>query len=267
MLKVVDMTENIANTADSPIELNLQPDTNGWLVRPGHEILDGFGAGEPAPGSGSAAALMAMLAAKLIITVCIKSKQWILDPQKLKEFDYVHKSCHEHFDELRRIFEKDAVIFRNVIELKQKAEGAPDSKTKTRIKRQANDLLETATDHIFEISDIGEKLASFALSMFQGGWAYVRGDSGAAMSSAIASITSGAFIINLNLKILKERHYAHANAKRVHALNHKIESLQKKAFGCVTSLNTEAVNAMQSQLLTLVSEDAAAPPVQENEAQ
>jgi len=43
------------------------------LARPTTELLDEFGAGNASPGSGSAAALMGLLAAKLLITVCDKS--------------------------------------------------------------------------------------------------------------------------------------------------------------------------------------------------
>ncbi len=43
------------------------------LEKPTTELLDAFGAGNASPGSGSAAALMGLLAVKLLITVCDKS--------------------------------------------------------------------------------------------------------------------------------------------------------------------------------------------------
>ncbi|KVN34055.1 hypothetical protein WJ63_04190 [Burkholderia pyrrocinia] len=43
------------------------------LTLPASQLLNDFGAGKASPGSGSAAALMGLLAAKLIRTVCSKS--------------------------------------------------------------------------------------------------------------------------------------------------------------------------------------------------
>ena len=43
------------------------------LERPAGQLLNDFGAGKASPGSGSAAALMGLLAVKLLVTVCDKS--------------------------------------------------------------------------------------------------------------------------------------------------------------------------------------------------
>src|SRR6476619_6077977 len=43
------------------------------LARPASELLDAFGAGSPVPGSGSANALIAALAAELVRSVAIKT--------------------------------------------------------------------------------------------------------------------------------------------------------------------------------------------------
>ncbi|MFD0928968.1 cyclodeaminase/cyclohydrolase family protein [Methylophilus glucosoxydans] len=40
------------------------------LSRPANQLLNDFGAGRAAPGSGSAAALLSLLSAKMICTVC-----------------------------------------------------------------------------------------------------------------------------------------------------------------------------------------------------
>jgi methenyltetrahydrofolate cyclohydrolase len=45
------------------------------LSRPTSTLLNDFGAGRAAPGSGSASALMALLAIKLLVTVCKKTIQ------------------------------------------------------------------------------------------------------------------------------------------------------------------------------------------------
>ena len=57
-------------SSDSQDKLELIPNESCFLTQTTNELLDNFGAGNAAPGSGSAAALMGLLAGKLIITVC-----------------------------------------------------------------------------------------------------------------------------------------------------------------------------------------------------
>lgn len=219
-----------------------------WLEKPAEAVLDGFGAGQASPGSGSAAALMGLLAAKLIITVCSKSLEKTDSKEGRKHFEYIREQCQTHYDDLRNLFEKDARDFRKVIEFKKARDVSTSAEEKTKLQRQANDLLETTTDYVLSIIDKCRLLAEHGLTVFERGWKYVRGDSGAAISASIGGIMSGIFILSLNLKLLKERQYAKDKTSKPQELYELVEKLQARAFGQVTSLSAEAIEAIQLEL-------------------
>lgn len=232
-------------------ELGLAVKAQNWLDKPTTEVLDGFGAGQSSPGSGSAAALMGLLASKLLITVCLKSIEKTSDPEEAKAFQYILEQCKNHYESLRDLFEKDAKDFRKVIDLKRERDSANSQEEKARFQRQANALLEETTNYIFQIIEKCRLLAEHGLTVFVRGWKYVRGDSGAAISAAIGGIMSGIFIVNLNLKLLRERHYAKINAPKTKDLEEMVRTLQTKAFSQVTSLNSEAIDAIDAVQLEL----------------
>lgn len=220
------------------------------LAKPTTELLYAFGAGKASPGSGSAAALMGLLSCRLIITVCVKS----LEKQELKKdhnnLSYVMSQASDViYPKLNDLFEKDAKDFDAVVYLRRERDKAKNINTKSQLSRQANDLLETATNNSFEIIDQCFKLVDHGIVVFNSGWHAVRGDSGAAISAGIAGITSGIFIANLNLKTLKDRKFAGDKIARCEELYKELTHKQTRAFECVTSLNSEAISAIQLDLI------------------
>lgn len=220
------------------------------LAKPTTELLSDFGAGKASPGSGSAAALMGLLSCRLIITVCVKS----LEKQELKKdhsaFSYIMNQISEViYPKLIELFEKDAKDFDEVVRLRIERDKATNINVKSQFSRQANDLLETATNNSFEIIDQCFKLVEHGIVVFSSGWHAVRGDSGAAISTGIAGVTSGIFITNLNLKTLKDRKYATEKIARCEELYKELTHKQARAFECVTSLNSEAISAIQLELI------------------
>jgi hypothetical protein len=92
------------------------------------------------------------------------------------------------------------------------------------------------------------KLIDHGVVVFDSGWHAVRGDSGAAISAAIAGVLSGIFIANLNIKTLNRRKYAADNLHRCDKLYKELAAKQTTAFACVTSLNAEALTSIQLEL-------------------
>lgn len=214
------------------------------LAQPTNQLLDAFGAGQASPGSGSATALMGLLAVKLIRTVCLKSLQ--KNPERNIEVTLRHVLDELGTIEpsLRTLFEKDAREFDEIVRLRMARDAVTDPDVKSTASRRANDLLEVATDNTFKIIDICLPLIDHGVTVFEHGWQSVRGDSGAAISSAIAVVTSGLFIANLNIKRLKERNYARDNIDRCAVLLALLQEKQQTALGCVTSLNVEALDSL-----------------------
>lgn len=219
------------------------------LAKPTTELLSDFGSGNASPGSGSAAALMGLLSSKLLLTVCDISKRKPECKKNRKALDYVSSQVKSEIEpKLRILFERDAKDFDRVVELRRMRDNATDSKDKAALSREANELLEVATDHAIEITELCMRLVDHGVVIFENGWHAVRGDSGAAISSAVSGVMSGIFIISLNLKTLKDRKYSQSKLSQCSDLYSTLQSKQAAAFGCITSLNTEAIKAVQLEL-------------------
>ncbi|MEQ1526295.1 MAG: cyclodeaminase/cyclohydrolase family protein [Gallionella sp.] len=242
---------NVGNLNLTPLTFDPMNTHTQLLAKPTTELLSEFGAGKASLGSGSAAALMGLLSCRLIITVCTKS----LEKQELKKehnnFVYVmNQASGVIYPKLTELFEKDARDFDEVVRLRILRDKATNTNTKSQFSRQANDLLETATNNSFEIIEQCFKLVDHGIVVFSSGWHAVRGDSGAAISAGIAGVTSGIFIANLNLKMLKDRKFAAEKIARCDELYKELTYKQMRAFECVTSLNSEAISAIQLERAT-----------------
>lgn len=229
----------------------------GYLDKPTSHLLDDFGAGKASPGSGSAAALMGLLACKLIRTVCIKSVE--KKPALKSKFELVMSEMAGIEKELAQIFEKDAADFAEVVELRQRRERAENSNEAGAFQRQSNDLLEQSTDRLFTLANLCLKAVEFGISVFEEGWEPIRGDSGAAISVAISGAMSCVFIVNVNAKTLKNRSSSKVMVQLGQDLTSRIQASQNKAFECVVNISREALTAIEDvDLLALLSESEGA---------
>lgn len=239
--------------------MNRQKREQGQLTlldRSTGQLLDDFGAGKASPGSGSAAALMGLLAVKLLITVCDKSVTKKECAKNEKALIYIREQVAAIEPKLIELFEKDAREFDEVVVLRVARDQAETPAEKTKLSKQAKDLLETATENAFHIIEHCMKLIDHGVIVFESGWPSVRGDSGAALSAAIAGVMSGIFIANLNIKTLGARKYAVDNVGRCDQLYQDLLTKQAKAFSCVTSLNLEAIASIQLELGSPVDDGA-----------
>jgi len=229
-------------------------------------LLDDFGAGNSAPGSGSAAALMGILAGKLIITVCSLSlkkaaqerraiENKTLQSSELKfipyetQFQYIIDDITQNIEpELKFLFEEDSKEFEQVVELRKKrieAANNGDKNLQSKYNKESLNKLQEVTDFVFRISDQCFKLIDHGNFIFDKAYTAVRGDSGAAISAAIAGVTSSIFIINLNLVSLSRRNWSKSKKKACDDMYEKLQSKQLEAFTRVGALSSEVVETMQ----------------------
>lgn len=231
------------------IELSTQellPIKEELLSRPTNQLLNDFGAGRASPGSGSAAALLSLLSAKMINTVCeISAKKPECEGSK-KEFEFIIKTIKDEIEpRLKQLFELDAKDFEEVVRLRVERDKADGQTEKTKYTKKSLDLLETATNYTFEVGEISIRLMGFGVLMFEKGWHAVRGDSGVSLSAAMSGVMSAIFIANLNLKTLKKRKYAKDNMVRCQSLQDSLSRLQAQAFSCVTTISSESISSIQ----------------------
>ena len=221
----------------------------GLMTIPAGRLLDKFGSGTHAPGSGSAAALMGILSAKLIITVgklTLKKNKYRDDHSKIQ---YINDRIEKDVEpELKKLFDDDARIFDEVIKLRVARDKATDRNEKKRLGEQANNRLRVATDIPIRICELSLRLIDHGTAMFDMGFKAARGDSGAAVSSAVAGAMSAIFVVSLNLRSFKQSEWAQSKRKRVAELEKELEKKQLDAFGRVSQLKEEDVEAMSFDL-------------------
>jgi formiminotetrahydrofolate cyclodeaminase len=223
------------------------PDPNSpYLSLPTHELLSAFGAGNAAPGSGSAAALMGLLSAKLILTVCSLSKKQKKCEPDSKSFDEITEDIRKDIEpRLSRLFEDDAELFDQVILSRRLRNKSTTKEEESDFARQANERLAHANDCVFEITELCLRLIDHGISIFEKGWGTVRGDSGAAISAAISGVTSGICILSLNLNTLGDSEYSRANMEKYKRLYASLKDKQGAALDAAASIHTETMKALQ----------------------
>jgi formiminotetrahydrofolate cyclodeaminase len=222
------------------------PHPNHALIElPANRLLDKFGAGQHAPGSGSAAALMGLLAAKLVLTV------GSLTLQK-REYAKVHESIKvikgiiddDLVPNLLKLFQRDAEVFDEVIKARRARDQATEEKEKRRHGEIALERLREATEIPFQIADLCLRLIDHAVVTFDVGFKGARGDTGAAVSAAVAGAMSAVFVVNLNLKSFRAGEWAKQRRERCDALQATLVQRQASALERVMQLRTEQIQSM-----------------------
>lgn len=212
---------------------------------PAGKLLDKFGSGGHKPGSGSAAALMGILSCKLIITVATLSLSKSKYQQDWAKIEYIKTEIETKIEpELKHLFEHDSIIFDEVIKLRKQRNNATDAKEKRRYSEQALTKLREATEIPHQICEESLKLIDHGISIFDMGFKSARGDTGAAVSAAVAGAMSSIFVINLNLRSFRSGEWASDMRKRCDTLHKKLEIKQEEAFGRVMTLKEEDVESM-----------------------
>jgi formiminotetrahydrofolate cyclodeaminase len=187
-------------------------------------LLDKFGKGGHVPGSGSAAAFMGLLAAKLIATVGVMTLGRL---KYQKHHDAVRKALQDIeeriYPALSALFQDDAVAFDAVFAsrtVRDRAKGTPDFES---LEEAAKEELKLATDIPLRIAEACLDLMTHAILVFDHGFEGARGDSGAGLSSAFAGANSAVFIVNLNLKSFNGTYWARHQRSRCDKVRERLE--------------------------------------------
>lgn len=205
------------------------------IALPTGELLAEFGRGSHTPGSGSAAALMGLLAAQLTLTVCkISTLDAVASASQLR---FLAGRLEERFiPSLERLFQKDADDFDRIVNLRRQRDTAEDDAARRRFREAALRGLEQATELVLDIGDLCLELADHGMIVFESGARKVRGDSGAAISSALAGAMTSIFIANLNLKSFQGGRWAVGIQNRVNGMHGMLLAKQEEALGKAAAL-------------------------------
>lgn len=173
------------------------------LDYPSKDLLEKFGKGGHKPGSGSAAAFQGMLATKLLNTVIAitcgdkyKEKYKEVVPELLKKDMDLSERI---FPSLEELFQKDAVLFDKVIQLREERDKETDLQRLNNLKLKAQEALKPATEILLQIGDNCADIAYHAAFVFDKGFKAAKGDSGVALNGAVAALGGCLSVIDLNL--------------------------------------------------------------------
>jgi formiminotetrahydrofolate cyclodeaminase len=184
------------------IEVNL-------IELPTRILLEKFGAGSHVPGSGSAAALMGLLASSLVLTVSKLTLEKATYSEHHAKIKGIEKAISSKLDPLlQELFQRDTIIFNEVIKARNARKNATDENEKHKYGELALEKLKPAIEIPFQISEVCFSLVDYGLDVFDIGFKSARGDSGAAISAAIAGAMAAVFVINLNLKSFNGNEWA-----------------------------------------------------------
>lgn len=215
------------------------------LGLPAETLLNKFGSGKHAPGSGSAAALMGLLSAKLVLTV---GQLTLIRKEYERHHPEIKAACHRIqtfvVPRLERLFQEDAEVFDNVIAARRARDGASEPREKRRLGEAALEHLKIATAIPFNIAESCLELIDLAARVFDGGFKGARGDTGAALSSAVAGVLASVFVINLNLKSFRGSYWAREQRRQCDELQARVAEKYEGALTRVVKLRAEDIAAL-----------------------
>ncbi len=216
------------------------------LALPTDTLLNKFGSGTHAPGSGSAAALIGLLAAKLVVTVSqltLAREEYLEHHKTISEICVRIQSVLE--PQLADHFQEDAEAFDLVISKRRARDQATDERQKRRLSVAALDQLKLATAIPFRIADLCLELIDLSAKVFDIGFRGARGDTGVALSAAVAGVLSSVFVINLNLKSFRGSYWARQRRRECDQLQQTAVEKHQAALARIVQLRLEDIGSFK----------------------
>lgn len=167
------------------------------------ELLKEFGAGNPTPGSGSAAALQGMLAANLLITVIkLTTKKGGNGYESIRQgfLEFEKEIEAQILPQLEELLEDDTYLFDKNIDTRKKRDREIYPVLKSELKRNVQELTKLSTEIPLKIALLCLRLIEIGEVVFDKGYRAVRGDSFVAFDGVISATKSCIAIIYLNLQ-------------------------------------------------------------------
>lgn len=231
------------------LKLQIEEEIKPYLELPTSELLDLFGKGSHIPGSGSAAALSALIAIELLKTVCILTRTKEKYSNVHFQMDYIKDELVNIYKpKLIDLFYRDSKEFARVSELRTLRDTEIDEKKKDKLGREAIEQLRIATEIPIEMCNTCIKLMEFALSIFDNGYKATRGDAGVAISNLLAGISGTLFVVLLNIKVSRKSSWTEMKRKEAEELATKYIKIQQDAFSRVLSLYKDGMPDGQTEI-------------------
>jgi formiminotetrahydrofolate cyclodeaminase len=220
-----------------------------FLQMPTQTLLDEFGAGRHKPGSGSAAALLGLLACKMMLTVVAitrRNAQYSANFAQLEFVGSVLSDRHEPF--FSDAVQRDSVTFDRYHRAVLERRACNEPGEKRRLQDRAREHLMPATEVPLEIAQHALDTAERGMVVFDLGVPYARGDSGVAVSAALSSCSGALFIVYLNLLRFREGRWAATMRSNANSVAERYQTLQLEQFRRVSRVQAEGTDVPQPEL-------------------
>ena len=209
---------------------------------PTDQLLTKFGSGGHKPGSGSAAALLGLIACKLLQTVISLSygREKYLGVEA--QLTLANQNILEDMEPiLLTAVQDDSEQFDRVITARRDRDAEKDPAKKRPLADKALAELRAATEIPINIAEACLSLAEKGLVVFDLGFQAARGDSGVAISSALAGASGSISIIYLNLTSFKGSEWAVHTRKKADDLSSRTSRLQIELANRLARLQNEVL--------------------------
>jgi len=215
-----------------------------------NQLLDKFGAGSHKPGSGSAAAMLGLIACKMtqtVIKLTINRSEYKSSKYKLQKIK--DEIRNEIEPVLKRALNEDSMQFDKVIRARIERDKETDYFKKGYLEDVAFSELQVATEIPIVIAENCIQLTKNGLEVFDNGFQAARGDSAVAVSSALSGATGALSIIYLNLVSFWGDKWAISKIEVADKLNNEINELQSELTNRIKKLKGEVANSNSDFLL------------------
>lgn len=209
---------------------------------PTDQLLTKFGSGGHKPGSGSAAALLGLVSCKLIQTVVSLSSGRDQYQGVEAQLTLANQDILDDIEPvLMAAVQEDSDQFDRVIRARRLRNAESDKNKKRALSERALAELRDATEIPIRIAETCLHLAEKAIVVFDLGFKAARGDSGVAISSALAGASGALSIIYLNLTSFKGGEWALQTRKRADDLSLRTQALQLQLVDRIARLQQEVL--------------------------
>lgn len=217
---------------------------NQELIKlPTDQLLTKFGSGGHKPGSGSAAALLGLVACKLVQTVVTLSAGRDQYQGVEAQLTLANQDITTGIEPiLLTAIQEDSDCFDRVIKTRRLRDEETDRNKKKALSEKALAELRTATEIPIRITETCLQLADRATVVFDLGFKAARGDSGVAISSALAGASGGLAIVYLNLTSFKGSEWAVQTRTKADELSLRVQNHHVQLLERIARLQTEALS-------------------------
>jgi formiminotetrahydrofolate cyclodeaminase len=209
---------------------------------PADQLLIKLGSGGHKPGSGSAAALVGLVACTLIQTVVSLSSGRDQYQGVKAQLTLANQDILDGIEPvLLAAVQEDSNQFDRVIRARRLRDAETNKTAKRALSEKALSELRDATEIPIRIAETCLHLAEKAIVVFDLGFKAARGDSGVAISSALAGASGALSIIYLNLTSFKGSDWALQTRRKADELSQRTQALQLQLVDRIARLQQEVI--------------------------